>query len=403
MLDNEQEKAKAAGPSKGWGEKWRKPLFAGLAVLAIGGLSLAAVTLTAKRGDAPPMGQEDGRPQRSAVSALGRITPASETIRLASVDNNRLHELLVDRGYTVTKGQVLGFLATYPLRVAERDGLQARLTEARAQLVAEIALGEAEVQAAELTLREAEEAGPLDVAAQQAEVSALEHKLANSRDILKSLGELRRNAVSSRRTHDDQSSLVAQNEALLRAARAQLNAMVLRNRLNVEQAKADLARAKAELARVRSVIPVASLEQEVQAAQAKADLATLIAPIGGRVLNVLARPGDDVTGRPILSLGDTSRMRVVAEVYETDIYAVRLGQHATIASPALPKLLTGKVVEIGHLIYKNDVLSVDPAARTDARVIEVRVDLDDSAAVADMTNLTVDVVIDTEPPDSGAQ
>jgi HlyD family secretion protein len=33
--------------------------------------------------------------------------------------------------------------------------------------------------------------------------------------------------------------------------------------------------------------------------------------------------------------------------------------------------LGSNVVRIGNLIFKNDVLNVDPAARADARVIEV--------------------------------
>jgi HlyD family secretion protein len=92
-------------------------------------------------------------------------------------------------------------------------------------------------------------------------------------------------------------------------------------------------------------------------------------------------------------MGDTSRMRAVAEVYETDIARVRLGQGATITSRALDRPVTGKVVEIGRMIFKNDVLNVDPAARADARVVEVRIELDDMERTADLTNLTVEVLI----------
>ena len=92
-------------------------------------------------------------------------------------------------------------------------------------------------------------------------------------------------------------------------------------------------------------------------------------------------------------MGDTSRMRAVAEVYETDIARVQLGQRATITSRALEHPITGKVVELGRMVFKNDVLNVDPAARADARVVEVRIELDDAEAAAGLTNLTVDVLI----------
>ncbi len=108
----------------------------------------------------------------------------------------------------------------------------------------------------------------------------------------------------------------------------------------------------------------------------------------------MARPGELVGGdKPIVTMGDTSRMRAVAEVYETDIGRVRLGQSASVTSRTLDRPLTGKVVEIGRMIFKNDVLNVDPAARADARVVEVRIELDDPARVAALTNLTVDVRI----------
>jgi HlyD family secretion protein len=72
---------------------------------------------------------------------------------------------------------------------------------------------------------------------------------------------------------------------------------------------------------------------------------------------------------------------------------VRLGQAATISSYALPRELTGKVVRIGNMVFKNDVLNVDPAARADARVVEVWIDLDDASETQGLTNLTVNVVI----------
>jgi signal transduction histidine kinase len=94
----------------------------------------------------------------------------------------------------------------------------------------------------------------------------------------------------------------------------------------------------------------------------------------------------------MLTMGDTSKMQAVAEVYETDISRVRLGQTATVSSRALTNPLTGRVVRIGSMIFKNDVLNVDPAARADARVVEVWIELDDPAPAAQLTNLTVNAI-----------
>ena len=89
-------------------------------------------------------------------------------------------------------------------------------------------------------------------------------------------------------------------------------------------------------------------------------------------------------------------MYAIAEVYETDIAKVRNGQRATITSPVFVGNLEGTVTRIGKQIGKKDVLNTDPAADTDARVIEVRIRLDpeSSKKVASLTNLQVQVKID---------
>jgi HlyD family secretion protein len=135
------------------------------------------------------------------------------------------------------------------------------------------------------------------------------------------------------------------------------------------------------------------LRAQLERAKAELDLSVVRSPITGRVLDVHAREGERVNGDGIAEIGQTDSMYAIAEVYETDVPRVRLGQRATITSPALPQPVTGTVDRIGLKVGKKDVLSVDPAARTDARVVEVRIQLDDPAQVAALTHLEVDVTI----------
>ncbi len=51
------------------------------------------------------------------------------------------------------------------------------------------------------------------------------------------------------------------------------------------------------------------------------------------------------------------------------------------------------VERIGRKIGKMDVLRVDPVAKTDARVVEVEIRLDDACRVTALTNLQVEVAI----------
>jgi len=132
---------------------------------------------------------------------------------------------------------------------------------------------------------------------------------------------------------------------------------------------------------------------ELQEAQADLDLARVRAPISGQVIKIHAYPGERVTTDGVAELGKTDEMYATAEVYESDIGGVRIGQRATVTSPALRDELQGTVESIGWKVDKLDVLSTDPAAKTDARVIKVKIRLDDSARVARLSNMQVDVRI----------
>lgn len=116
------------------------------------------------------------------------------------------------------------------------------------------------------------------------------------------------------------------------------------------------------------------------------------APTAGRVLDVNAWPGEVAGGQGVIELAKVDSMFAVAEVYETDISRVRLGQRAEVRSDALSEPLTGTVERIHGMVEKQDEIGTDPAARKDARIIEVDVRLDDPAAVAGLTYLQVEVL-----------
>jgi HlyD family secretion protein len=128
-------------------------------------------------------------------------------------------------------------------------------------------------------------------------------------------------------------------------------------------------------------------------AQAEFDRSIVRSPLDGQVLEIHARTGERVGPKGIAELGRTDDMYAIAEIYETDIAKVFLGQRAQVHSPAFPAPIGGVVERIGRKVGKMDVLSTDPAAKTDARVIEVEIRLDGESDVANLTNLQVEVEI----------
>jgi HlyD family secretion protein len=366
---------------------------AGLAALALGGLIFHAMRNEATQANAL---HDEQAVQRDMVAALGRIEPSSEIVNLgAGSSPDRLDSLMVERGDLVKKSQVLGYLAGYAEQTAQRDVFKSQLEEARLRLSTQLDLDRARVEAAEVHQRQVLEVEPQGIAAQEATIASLEAKSANDKSVLDAQQQLMARGTGTRRQTEDQNSLVLQDEASLNAARAHLSELRLQFEIHKIEAAVQIRVARATLDHMQSEVPLASIERQIALAEARARRLTVIAPIDGRILNILVKPGEEITTGPILAMGDTERMRAVAEVYETDIARVRVGQVARISSRALANPVRGKVVRIGSMIFKNDILNIDPAARADARVVEVWIDLDEPAATAQLTNLTVDVRIDT--------
>ncbi|MBP1686906.1 MAG: HlyD family efflux transporter periplasmic adaptor subunit [Deltaproteobacteria bacterium] len=185
---------------------------------------------------------------------------------------------------------------------------------------------------------------------------------------------------------------------------AVLESQVARLRARLENAEAEFGRhdrlyrehTEPISLRDRWYMQVQVAKAELRSAQAELDLATVRSPIDGQVLKIHARSGERVGPDGIAEIGATDSMYVVAEVYETDIGRVRVGQRATVASPAFPRPIHGTVERVGLKVAKQDVLHTDPAAETDARVVEVKVRLDESQPVAGLTNLEAEVLISPE-------
>ena len=184
-------------------------------------------------------------------------------------------------------------------------------------------------------------------------------------------------------SYDLRAAEVARLEAILVNARSEMKRQQdLSNRKLTSGA--DLEKAQMELD-----IALADLA----AAKARLELAVVRAPVRAQVLEIHAYPGERVGPEGVMELGRTDRMYAVAEVYETDIAQVKVGQVAKIRSSAFDGELTGKVERISLKVGRLDVIGADPIAKTDARVVEVFILLDDGDAVSRYTNMQVKVEI----------
>jgi HlyD family secretion protein len=111
------------------------------------------------------------------------------------------------------------------------------------------------------------------------------------------------------------------------------------------------------------------------------------------VLKIHSRVGERPGNDGVLELGAGDQMEAVAEVYETDINRVQLGQAVTLVSEngGFRGSLQARVIRISPQVRQRAVLSTDPTGDADARVVEVRLALDpaDARRVASLTGLKI--------------
>lgn len=134
------------------------------------------------------------------------------------------------------------------------------------------------------------------------------------------------------------------------------------------------------------------LEVEQQLVQARAQLkredvrlplTELRAPFDGTVLDIHARSGERPGEKGVLELASSAGVEAVLEVYESDIDRVRPGQKVELRSEngGFTGRLLGRVLRVDPVVRQRQVLSTDPTANTDARIVQVRVSLDPGDAV----------------------
>jgi HlyD family secretion protein len=178
---------------------------------------------------------------------------------------------------------------------------------------------------------------------------------------------------------------------------------------NVATLNEQINQAKANVDRIVEVRPVdlRSAEAEIAKAQAAArqaqadlEMSYVRSPIAGEVFKIQTKPGEAPGSQGILEIAQNDQMMAVAEVYESDISKVKVGQIAEINSESgsFVGKIQGKVVQVGLQVAKKDVLKTDPAADVDSRVVEVKIAIDpaQSNLIRGLTYSKVEVKILTE-------
>jgi multidrug resistance efflux pump len=296
---------------------------------------------------APILAQSEGGNLRIVAAAPGRIEGSSDMISIGASINGIVERVQVRQGDHVTSGQVLLSIvcddqkARLKLRIAEREAADSYYRK----LVNGARKEERDIAQDELTLSEA----------RLAEAQA---RLNRSTALTLS------NSVSaSVKDVDDR-------DARMAAAQHE----VARNRVNLLAAgtrEEELGEAKAKDIAAAHAIDVAKAELE------KCDVKS---PVTGILLRKNVSEGELISiyyPKPLMVVSEIQGYRVRAEVDEHDVPCIRVGQ--TVDAVIFPKnqvRLRGKVTQIAPVMGRRQILTSDPADKSDRDVLEVLIALE---------------------------
>ncbi len=325
---------------------------------------------------AVPVDHIAGRSPRQStvrsVVALGRLIPEGKVITISppyGSGDARIEEIKIAVGSQVKRGDTLALLDNY-------GSLESAVLSAESN----VALQKAALEQTRLTI-----SSNLDEAKATLERAKSAAKLA-SQDL--------------NRQQD-----LYKKGAAVQAELDQAIAVSTQALKDVTKAQATVARYEAQKIDEQPDVVVASRKLDsaiTDLNRTRRDLARGIvtAPASGTILEIHARPGEKPGTKGILEIGNIRNMTAELEVYQSEIAYVAVGQQVELTADALKTSFNGLVSEIGYSVERQTMMRDDPAANTDARVIKVKVNLDEESSrrASRFTNLEVTGRIAIEAP-----
>ncbi len=344
-----------------------------LALLAlVFAVSAAWKWRTVKSSTAPPGAPPVAGFQHS-VGAVGLVEASSENISISTAVSGLIVKVYVKAGDRVKVGQYLFSLDDRDLK-AEHVTRQATLDAARERLAKlEQSPRPEEIPPAEARVREAE-AALADAAVQQKLIESVTDRRAIREEDL----QRRREATKAAQAKVDEA----------KAALALLKAGAWAPDIKI--AKAEITTAEAQLKRLETDI----------------ERLTMRAPVAGEILQVNVRAGEyaqvGTLAKPLIVMGDTSRLNVRVDVDENEGWKVRADAPAKAAERGNSNQKVDlEFVRFEPYVVPKKSLTGDSTERVDTRVLQVIYRFKETK-VPFRVGQQMDVFISTDAPDKVA-
>ena len=266
------------------------------------------------------------------ISATGVVEPSFQ-VEVKSKASGEVLKFAYEEGDRIKKGKLL-------IQLDKSDEIR---NVARSR--ADMASATAKLNKAKTTLLSQKTRYQTSLQSNQSKVDEAEANLKESDNKLKRQEDLFQKKFTSREALQEAQTAFKVNQENRIQARAELQAAKdTIHEIDIKKHEIDLARAEVQRAKI-------ALDE----AKERLDETEIFAPITGVLIEKLVEQGQIISsgisnvsgGTPLATVADMSRLFVIADVDETDIGSVRLGQPVKITADAYPgKSFPGKVRRI---------------------------------------------------------
>lgn len=247
------------------------------------------------------------------------------------------------------------------------------------------------------------------------ELRAVDGQRVKKDDILAVLSNYSRSDVTVRNTEAELAKTERQREAMVSGFRvteiAVQEAVVRSSATNTKLKALEMARSgktpemrqleldisqhdlEKEQAKLRQLIDTldtdrASIDYDITILKARLDYAkttreeSLVrSPLDGIVVQIYTRQGERVSHNGIAKVVDLSQLRVLADVDEVHLGRVVAGGKVDVTFRGSPTVYKGKIARIAPTVKRMQRIEPDGATSTDARVVQVEIELDDPSSM----------------------
>jgi len=158
--------------------------------------------------------------------------------------------------------------------------------------------------------------------------------------------------------------------------------------LNISQQSLEREQAKLRVMKETLATDLAQIDIDISITSARLDQARITreqglvrSPIAGVVVQIYTRQGERIAPSGILKIVDMSQMRVLADVDEVHLGRVVPGGKVEVTFRGSPTVYRGTISRISPTVKRMQRIEPDGGSSTDARVVQVEIQLDDPSAM----------------------